>query len=732
MKLLNDKDYNTVKTELTKLGIFNKQLPKFIDSFLCGVDTKGIDVPKDIKIAMITFWLSVFATQFKIKVHYRNIVPLNSLFFVFAPSSTGKDLTYGQIKKLFQEALDIINAEIAKRYELLDKDEKSKIPLPSIEIGISTSEGMLQNIATLNLFGIGEAFIYSGEFTSEFISNPLCAPIFRDLNELVGNGIKNAKQLKDHTKQTARIEGSGLSALLATDISRICMDNNLLTKLRALFQEGLARRSNIVLIKETSKEEIEDFFEYMNTCMEKERQNVTIANKLTQKLKERTKEIISKNLMGHTYTLDRSCSELMFMYSHYLQRYVNDLEKETTPKETIKLFLLHKKDNEFRAVRLASAIAVLKGGTNLKREHLIEAIQLIEYLNEGMFSFEKELNKQIHDLLVEFCNSHNSKTINTYTASDLMRAGFINAKSQLKQSLENLCLLANQSDENSFYETDGRVIKHTKLTEKASYVLSYKELKGIPKEQRHTQISTEFYPREFESFEAIKEVLSTDCAYCSFTFKDGKRGNANIDGLSSIFVFDIDSSYISYRQFHNLIKEINHHIAKTSDDSNDFKFRVIIELDRKYNLDIKYYSQIRSFIVKTYLLNIPVDKLAISQAYYGYEGREVLSVTDKNKFNLKFIFDKLQQKKEKELTLKERNEKLNDKDLTEFAWAINRDVGERNLTLIRVLNQCKDLDASYSKAKEIMEAINNTFENKLTEEELQRTIIPHLDKHFAK
>ena len=110
----------------------------------------------------------------------------------------------------------------------------------------------------------------------------------------------------------------------------------------------------------------------------------------------------------------------------------------------------------------------------------------------------------------------------------------------------------------------------------------------------------------------------------------------------------------------------------------------------------------------------------------------MLSVTDKNKLNLKFILDKLQQKKEKELTLKERNEKLNDKDLTEFAWAINRDVGERNLTLIRVLNQCKDLDASYSKAKEIMEAINNTFENKLTEEELQRTIIPHLDKHFAK
>lgn len=728
--LLNDKDFELVKQELSKLNLFNKQLPPIINTFLDVLDTKGIDVPRDIKIAMITFWLSVFATQFKIKVQYRNIVPLNCLFFVFAPSATGKDLTYTQLKSLFKESLDVINEEIAIRYEKLKaQGELKDTPLPNLEIGFSTSEGMLHNIATLNLFGLGESFIYSGEFTSEFISNPNCSTMFRDLNELVGTGIKAVKQIKDSTRQTARIDGSGLSALLATDMSRLVSDNNLLTKLKAFFQEGLARRSNIVLIKDIKKEEISNFFEYMEQELDNTTKHETLKNKLIDKLKERAKKLIDNNLMGHTYTLNKKCQKLMFMYSHYLTKLVDNMKKEALNKETIRLYALHKRDNEFRAVRLASAIALLKNDLELNTSHLISAIQIIEYLNDGMVALETELNKTIPDLFVEFCNLNTTHQKVDYKASDLLKAGFINSKTNVKTPLENLCIFANQIDENSFYETDGKTVTHTKLCITPNFNLSYKELDGIPKENRHTLTATEFFAREFKSFDDIKTVLNTDCAYSNFTFRDGKRNNQSIDTLSSIFIFDIDCSHISYRQFHNLIKHINHHIAKTSNEANDYKFRVIVELDRQYNLDMKYYTKIRQYIVKNYLLNIPVDKLAIAQAYYGYKGREVLSVTNQQKINLKHILNEItQEQPKKELTLKERKQILADTQLSTFSYAINIKEGGRSNMLIRLINHLKDLEAPYDRAKEIVNIINDTYEPRLTDDELNKYIYPHLNK----
>lgn len=729
--LVNDTDYEKIKQYLNKEHIFDKKIPNIVQTFIDAMDFKGIDVPNDIKVAMVTFWLSVFSTQFRIKVNYRNIVPLNSLFFIFAPSSTGKDLTYTQLRNIFQESLDIIYEQIDSRFNAI-KEKDDNLVRPALEVGFSTSEGLLKNISTLSLLGIGETFIYSGEFVSEFVSNPNSSTMIRDLVELVGTGIKHQKQVKTEALQTKKIEGSGLSAMFATDLSRVSGDTNLLTKFKLIFREGLARRSNVVLIKEIERQEIVDFFAYMNEDLNKEAHQETLRQKVIAKIKSRTKELIESNMMGHTYELDRECRELMYIYTGYLNRYVEDLKKSINNKELISLYVLHKKDNEFRTIRLASSIALLKGDMTLKREHIVDAIKLIEYLNIGMQEFEKELNKTLPDIFVDFCSINKTdEPTKEYTAAELHKAGFITSRI-VKNSLNDLCLFANQIDKNSFYETDGKIITHTQLIENIDgFDMSFKDMTGLSKEQRHTLTANGFNKKHFNTFADIKEVLSNDCAYSNFTFKDGHRSNDNIETMSSLFVFDIDNSHIPYNLFHKLIKDINHHIAKTSDDTNPNKFRVIVELDKKYNLDIRYYSKIREYILKNYLLNITSDKLSIAQAYYGYKEREVLSVTDKKKIPLKEIMTHIQLiANQKALSKQEKQSMLNDTQLTPFAYALNRGKGERNLMLIRVLNHLRDLDATYEQAKEIIIKINETYEPELTDEELEKMIFPHLNKHF--
>ena len=73
--------------------------------------------------------------------------------------------------------------------------------------------------------------------------------------------------------------------------------------------------------------------------------------------------------------------------------------------------------------------------------------------------------------------------------------------------------------------------------------------------------------------------------FSPFIFKNGIRGKDTIEGACKWVVLDVDSSDITDEEAHLLLSEINHHIVRTSNKTNAFKFRIILELDSEVDLD---------------------------------------------------------------------------------------------------------------------------------------------------
>ncbi len=127
-------------------------------------------------------------------------------------------------------------------------------------------------------------------------------------------------------------------------------------------------------------------------------------------------------------------------------------------------------------------------------------------------------------------------------------------------------------------------------------------------------------------FNKLGRILADDCAYCSFEFKDGIRGNDHIISSATFIVLDIDDSEETYQELHDILGDFKHHIAKTSNDDNPYKFRVLLPSDIEIDISPHEYKHL---IVKIgEYLGITVDALPKSQIFYGWNGREVLTNTD--------------------------------------------------------------------------------------------------------
>lgn len=733
MHIMNTID--ELKSYLVSKKILEQPLPKIIAQFLQALENKEIEIPEQAKVLVIVTWLQIFASQFKIKVNYRNTnIPLTAIGFLFSPSGSGKDLTYNGVKKLFSKAMDRIDNTIYEQYKFVKQTEKELRP-PMLEMGFSTSEGMLANIAVTHKMNMGEPFIYSGEFISEYKANPNSDQLLRDIIEISGTGEKQSKQLKSYSNQTGKITGCGLNSLFASDISEIYQNPTLLASLKVFFQKGLARRSSVVLIKEIKRKSIaETDFDFLTSnIVETEQRTYELQEKLTNRIDEICYNLLENNKVGHIYTLSDETRKILLQYKKYNEFDSYDLEQNTLDKQAIRLLQSSMGDKDFRAIKLAAAIALLKQEDELSTESLLNAIAVTEYLANGMKAFEVELNKNLNDIFVDYCNQNSNGGNTEYKAADLIKSGFLTQRNLSKVQISNLAMLANQIDKDSLYEADDETITHIKLVNHKNFTMTYKALPNMSKEARSKFTADNLEVIKFDNFGDIAKVLSTDCCFSGFTFKDGHRNNENLITKTNILVFDVDESAVDYEQFHHMIMHLNHHIAQTSNASNKFKYRIILELDREYDIPMKHYRKLIQHIRKNYLLDLPVDMLVAAQIFYGYEGRTVLTANNSgNELNLKDVLAQLLAEKDKPTTISQKEKKaiLEGDYIDNFAWAINSHVGQRSLNLIRVINAACDYGATLEKCREIVETINNSFVEPLTSRDLEKHIFPHLKKKY--
>lgn len=186
--------------ELNRLGVFENNLPPILTDVANSIHT---NIPMRMKLAIAVSELITFASQFRKNINHWNgsIIPINSITFCIAKSGASKDSSVNACKKCFENGYKIIQEyradksrevaiETAKSLGLDDYDtfqvyKDYLVPLTPLTIGISTAEGLLQNLCDLSKFNVGSGYVRTGEIGAELSSNPNFIENIKIISELI-------------------------------------------------------------------------------------------------------------------------------------------------------------------------------------------------------------------------------------------------------------------------------------------------------------------------------------------------------------------------------------------------------------------------------------------------------------------------------------------------------------------------------------------------------------------
>lgn len=726
-----------LEEELKKRGVFNTPLPKFINELADSIPNK-LD-PK-MKLTIAVSEIILFASQFRRNIkHWNNsLIPINAITFCISGSGTGKDSSINAMRKNFLGGYEVINhLRVEKAKEAAKSIARSKglampdspdvyekfydKPMP-LFVAPSTNEGFIQYLNELDRSGIGAGFILSGEFGAELLTSSTIIANLQLLAELYDEGKKEVKVLKDKDRQSEEIKNLPVSALFMGSPENILFDETVKKKFKTEFTTKLARRSffnfNFFEVEEPT-------YSNINELLKEEMKIEDRARELNEKYSNEFKLLAIDQISrcGVPLEIDSKTRELITLYKKYNQQKASKVNKQYPITQLVIMHLY------WKALKLAGALAIIKNKSSISEIEYKEAITFTELLNEDMKNFEIELVKDPYELFVGFCQTilqDNKCFVDTHS---LRKMGYISTTSNTTSKLKDLANLASSYDPSGVYKVTDTGIEYTKLVKTTGNGVSYLEVSGS-KDDRKLACSKNFNYAIVE-FKNLAGMLAKDFAYSPFKFRDGIRSKSNIEGGIKWIALDIDDSIYTDEQMHEILQDYNHHIARTSDPNNPFKFRVLLELDSIVDLgDREYKNFIKS--ISNYL-DLKTDILPKSQIYFSYSGRNVLSVTDKypletkdhimNAYNTTTLsnpteyIDNLSDKQKKAL--------LSD-PLGTFHYAFEAPEGKGSVSLYRAAKHAKDLGMGKEEVIELIQEINSYWTRPMDQTRLNNTLIKQI------
>jgi hypothetical protein len=158
--------------------------------------------------------------------------------------------------------------------------------------------------------------------------------------------------------------------------------------------------------------------------------------------------------------------------------------------------------------------------------------------------------------------------------------------------------------------------------------------------------------------------------------------------------------------------DINHHVALSSDPNNDYKFRVLIELDSVVELSPIAWKHFYLAIADD--LAIKADPLPQSQIFFSYADRPVLSHLDAEPLAVRdYVMtanEKALAKSEPAKITSSAKQALLDNPLSTFAYAYEAPFGSGSRNLIRAAMHAKDLGAGTDYVQNLLSDINSWWE----------------------
>lgn len=726
---------NILEEELNKLEVFENNIPDLVYNVANSIPSNTI--PMRMKYAIAISEIITFASQFRKNIQHWNgsSIPINAITFCIAKSGASKDSSVNACKKCFETGYNIIHelreTEIkelaintAKELDLKDYDKysvyKEYLPfLTPLTIGISTVEGLLQNLADLSKLRVGSGYIKTGEIGAELASNPNFVDNIKAIAELYDEGNKETKALKDTTKQTV-VKNMPVNAMLMGSQDNLLYDESIKRKFITEFTTKMGRRSFFIFVNEDIPTHS---YDSIMECIKQEREREDNAKNYRDKVLDFISEITPKLIKsaGEPIKVSDEVRDLYILYMKYNEWLANRIEHQYP------ITKLHRTHMQWKALKTAGAFALMDCSDTIELHHYKAAIEYCESVSNDIKVFEKELAKEPYEVFVDYAKSIAIDCKSTVTLHTLRKLGFIPSKGNPNNKLKELVQLASSCDSDGTYSIKDDSIVYKKIIKTSKVGISYKVVPEN-KEERHKVTADGYLYKEME-FDKLSNVLVKDTAFSPFRFKDGKRGVDNIDSTCKWLALDIDKSTITDIECHDQLRSINHHICRTSDPNNNYKFRLLIELDAEVDIP---NNQWRLFISEVgNELGLDLDVLPKSQIFYGYKVSSdyLLSTIDQYPLNVKPILDIISVGKEDNevLTKAKSNSLLNNPKET-FYFAYNAKQGEGSRRLMLAAYYAKRLGADKEYIINLVKDINNSWYLPMKEQRFNSTILSQIKR----
>ena len=728
-----------LKANLDADRVFEGQLPDILRQIVDAIPNNTINYRMKLTIAASE--LILFASQLRRNIAHWNgsMIPINAITFSISASGSGKDSSVNAARKCFKSGYDIIEEKrksiatqnAIKLAMMAGRDSPEEwstyreyyvAPNP-LFVAPSTSEGFIQHLNDLDAAGIGSGFIYSGEIGAEMANSSTIIDNIKVLAEIYDEGSKEVKVLKNRDNQSKEIKNLPVSALFVGSQDNILYDDSTKKVFRREFSTKLARRS-FFNFNPTHVEPV-DYSKYPDPVGEMIRAETLIETKAVE---ARTKvQAIVKSLamesvkgVGKPLPVDEATRVLFLKYKRYNEELADTIKHQYPISKLVRSHL------QWKSLKLAGAIAIFNGHSSITIEDFISAISYAEMLDKDMTLFETELVKEPYELFVDFMHHNAVEGKATLGLHTLRKLGYIPTSGVPTNKMKELVHLATSYDTTGIYTVCEEGICYEEIIKTDVAGISFMAVSGS-KADRQTQCASgyEFYETDFND---LSEMLKEDFAYSPFRFKDGIRGKEHIIGGCKWICLDIDDSTITDEECHFILQDINHHIARTSDASNPFKFRVLLELDAIVDIpDLQWKHFIKSI---SEFLSLKADPLPKSQIFFSYQGRDVLSITGKSPIEVKehllYAMSNESKASAPKPTTAQAKALLSDK-LTTFARAFDC-VENGSLELITAAKYARDLGLPKEEIIALMYEINNYWSDPMDETRLQNTIVSQISR----
>lgn len=683
--------------------------------------------------------LTNFAAQFR-----RNIVlwdetevPINAISFILTGSGMGKDSSVKSARKCFTPGLKLIEATAKQRVvqeaqaaaqaagdEPCDQFDiyKSYLkPCPPIDIMPTTGPGLIQHINDIGAVGLMSSFIFSGEFSDELAYNPDMVENIKILSEIYDLGSKEAKYTKGAEHRSNAIHGQPVSALFVGSPGHILYDELTRRKFHIAFMSKLARRSWFCYTPERIPEPVFDNIDDMLLYEEQiEQTSLQARHSLADHI-----TTITKFQLQHTGVNIKVATDVSRLFKTY-KRYNSELVESYPNQDST--YALIRRHLQWKALKLAGAFAVLDMSHTIELHHYVDAIRFCELLDQDMQQFEYDINKADHERFSDYIRTLvQSDGKASITLHELKKLGFIKSTSPSK--LYELVQLSTGYDHSGIYAVspDNSSIYYEVVNKTSTIGISYKPIncddlnravassdQAAIDSAKHRIATTTAYGFELAdtTFDQLTDLLSGNYAYSPFKFRNGVRSKDNIMGGTKWLVLDIDTSTLSASEAHFLLSDINHHIALSSDPSNEYKFRVLLELDAVVELSAIAWKHFYLSIASD--LGLRVDPLPQSQIFFSYADRPILSVIDASPITTReYIIYARERESDKQhhnrsLSNSQQAAMLDDWEST-FNYAVNAPAGTGSRNIYRMIQHAKDLGASLNHIYQLIDNINELW-----------------------